>query len=63
MSGQKNIKCNWDLKSKDKIELKINVKIKFRQILGSTQGILPFHIHKLWQVYNSNIMLGSVLDS
>ena len=35
MSGQKNI-CDWNLKSKDKIELKINIKIKLGQILGST---------------------------
>lgn len=32
----KNITCNWDLKSKDKTGLKINIKINFEQILGST---------------------------
>ena len=36
MNGQKKNICNWDLKSKDKTGLKINVKIKFGQILGST---------------------------
>ena len=30
--------CDWNLKSNNKIELKINVKIKFGQILGYTQG-------------------------
>ena len=35
MSGPKNT-YNWDLKFIDKIELKINVKIKLEQILGST---------------------------
>ena len=35
VSGPKNI-CNWNLKFIDKIGLKINVKIKLEQILGST---------------------------
>ena len=36
VSWQKNIRYNQDLKTKNKIELKINVKIKFEWILGST---------------------------
>ena len=36
--GKKKIICDWNLKFKDKIGLKINVKIKLGQILGSTQG-------------------------
>ena len=35
MNGPKNT-CNWDLKFINKIGLKINVKIKLGQILGST---------------------------
>ena len=31
---------NWDLKSKPKIGLEINVKIKLRQILGSTMSFI-----------------------
>ena len=34
VSGPKNT-CNWDLKFIDKIELKINVKLKLGQFLGS----------------------------
>ena len=36
VSGKKKNICDWNLKSKDKIGLKINVKIKLGQILGST---------------------------
>ena len=36
---KKNI-CDWNLKSKDKIGLKINVKIKLEQILRSTKLFL-----------------------
>ena len=36
VSGLKKIICNWNLKFNDKIGLKINIKIKFEQILGST---------------------------
>ena len=35
VSWLKKIICSWDLKSKDKIGLKINVKINLGQILGS----------------------------
>ena len=35
VSGPKNI-CNWNLKSKDKLRLKVNAKIKLGQILWST---------------------------
>ena len=45
MSGQKNI-CDWNLKSKDKIGLKLNVKIKLRQILGSTNISLFGRVHE-----------------
>ena len=39
VSGPKNI-CNWNLKFIDKIGVKINVKIKVGQILGSTMTFL-----------------------
>ena len=43
MSELKKIICSWDLKFKNKIGLKINVKIKFKQILGSTQNLFILH--------------------
>ena len=39
VNGPKNT-CNWNLKFIDKIGLKINVKIKLGQILGSTNCLL-----------------------
>ena len=42
----KNITCNWDLKSKDKIGFKINVKIKLGQILESTNMPLFGRVYK-----------------
>ena len=39
VSDPKNT-CNWNLKFIDKIGLKINVKIKLGQILGSTNCLL-----------------------
>ena len=36
VSWQKNIRYNQDLKTRNKIGLKINVKIKLEQIFGST---------------------------
>ena len=44
VSGLK--KCSWDLKSKDEIGLKFNVKIKLRQILGSTNMPLFGRVHE-----------------
>ena len=41
-----NITYNWDLKSKDKIWLKINVKIKMRQVLRSTNMPLFGRVHE-----------------
>ena len=43
MSGLKNT-CNRDLKFIDKIRLKINVKIKLGQILGST--MIFYYVYK-----------------
>ena len=45
VSGPKNT-YNWNLKSKDKIGLKVNVKIKVGQILGSTNMPLFSRVHE-----------------
>ena len=45
VSGPKNT-CNWNLKFIDEIGLKINVKIKLEQILGSTVSHCNHHIRK-----------------
>ena len=43
MSELKKIICSWDLKFKNKIEFKINVKIKLGQILGFIQNLIVLY--------------------
>ena len=46
MEWAKKITYNWNLKSKNKIGLKINVKIKLGQILGSTNMSISDRVHE-----------------
>ena len=52
VSGLKKIICNWNLKFNDKIGLKINIKIKFEQILGSTLILKFFYYLSIKNIRN-----------
>ena len=51
-SGLKKIICIWDLKFKNKIGLKINVKINFGQILGFTLILKFFYYLSIKNIRN-----------